>query len=284
MIPARQLASRLGLRWLGREARGNCPLCGYVGAFVIGEARNGAALLWCASCQDSATLARTLLTGEARPFPAPKPERDQRREEYRRRRLLAVWHDAGAVAGTVAERYLARRGLGCLVTSPALRFGARVQHPDGSQHPALVAAVRDVAGELVAVHRTYLTPDGFKIPGPCARASLGPVMGAAIRLYDLTPDKPLVIGEGIESSASAGLLMGWPAWAALSAGNLARAVVLPSEARRVCIATDPDLPGREASRAAWMRLRAGGRDVTIASPTGPGDFNDRLLAMGGCHE
>ena len=54
--------------------------------------------------------------------------------------------------------------------------------------------------------------------------------------------QPLVIGEGIESSASAGRLMGLPAWAAVSAGNLAKGLVLPSEARRVVIAADPDDP------------------------------------------
>ena len=33
---------------------------------------------------------------------------------------------------------------------------------------------------------------------------------------------PLVIGEGIETAASAGRLMGFSAWAAIAAGNMAK--------------------------------------------------------------
>jgi putative DNA primase/helicase len=57
-------------------------------------------------------------------------------------------------------------------------------------------------------------------------------------LMPINTDKPLVIGEGIETAASAGLLMGTPAWAAISAGNMAKGLVLPPEVRRVVIAAD----------------------------------------------
>jgi hypothetical protein len=87
---------------------------------------------------------------------------------------------------------------------------------------------------------------------------------------------PLVVGEGIESSASAGRLMGLPAWAAVSAGNLAKALLLPPEARSVVIATDPDRHGRKAAQAAWQRWRAEGRNVRIAIPDDDRDFNDVL--------
>ena len=52
----------------------------------------------------------------------------------------------------------------------------------------------------------------------------------------------------------------------LSAGNLAKGLALPPEARRVVIAADPDDAGRKAARDAWIRWRAEGRDVRIASP------------------
>jgi hypothetical protein len=149
----------------------------------------------------------------------------------------------------------------------------------------MIALVTNVAGEPLGIHRTYLGREGSKACVEPVKASLGPVWGGAIRLDSLRPGVPLVIGEGIESSASAGRLMGFPAWAAISAGNLAKGLVLPLEARRVVIAADPDDAGRNAARAAWVRFKAEGRDVQIALPYREGcDFNDLLLARDGRHD
>ena len=93
----------------------------------------------------------------------------------------------------------------------------------------------------------------------------------------------MVIGEGIETAASAALLTGFPAWAAISAGNLAKGLALPPEARRVVIAADADAPGQDAARHAWLRWRAEGRDVQIATPNFVGDFNDLLRAREASH-
>ncbi len=97
-------------------------------------------------------------------------------------------------------------------------------------------------------------------------------------LQALDPERALVVAEGAETAASAGVLMGLPAWAALSAGNMAKGLALPPEARRVVIAADPDAPGRIAARDAWLRWTTEGREVRIATPDGAGDFNDLILA------
>jgi phage/plasmid primase-like uncharacterized protein len=138
-------------------------------------------------------------------------------------------------------------------------------------------------GTPSAVHRTYLTRGGDKAAVEPAKASLGPIWGGAIRLDALANDKPLVIGEGIETSASAGWLMGLPAWAAISAGNLARGLVLPPEALSVVIAADPDDAGRNAANDAWLRWKDEGRAVQIATPDRPSDFNDLLIAHRATH-
>jgi putative DNA primase/helicase len=101
-----------------------------------------------------------------------------------------------------------------------------------------------------------------------------------IRLAEPQPGKPLVIGEGIETSAAAGVILGCPAWAATAADNLWR-INLPPSMQEVVIAADADPVGqREAERAA-RRWQAEGRRVRIAEPNTAGsDFNDLLPRPG----
>ena len=111
-----------------------------------------------------------------------------------------------------------------------------------------------LAGVPLGIHRTYLASDGSKARVEPPKASLGPIWGGAIRLDTFAPELPLVVGEGIESSASAARLLGFPGWAAISAGNLGRGLLLPPDVRRVIIAADPD----DAGRAAAEKLGCGG--------------------------
>jgi putative DNA primase/helicase len=275
---AADVARHFGLRRRSRSWRGRCPACDYPGTFAVRAGRDGRALLYCASCQDRDALADAVAraTGQERQT-APSLDHDEAAQRQRKQdRALALWRGSEPASGTPADRYLRARGLPGLVTSPALRFRGDVPHPEGGRHPALIALVSGPDGDPVAVHRTYLTRDGCKASAEPVKASLGPVWGGAIRLQLVDPDKPLVIAEGIETAASAGHLMGLPAWAALSAGNLAKGLVLPLDARRVVIATDPDDAGRMAARNAWIRWTAEGRDVRIALPDGDDDFNDLI--------
>ncbi|MDQ6747733.1 MAG: toprim domain-containing protein, partial [Candidatus Dormibacteraeota bacterium] len=176
-----------------------------------------------------------------KPVPAPEGETETRARAGKQAAALRLWSGSTPCQGTPAAAYLARRGLATLATSPALRCRPDCWHPEGGRYPALVALVEDAAGKPLAVHRTYLRPDGSKADADPVKASLGPVWGGAIRLDRLAPE--LVIGEGIETSASAGRLLGLPAWAALSAGNLALGLALPAEVRAVVIAADADGPG-----------------------------------------
>jgi putative DNA primase/helicase len=169
-----------------------------------------------------------------------------------------------------------------LATSPALRFRADTPHPEGGKLPALLALVTDVRDQPIGIHRTFLARDGSKAQVEPQKASLGPVWGGAVRLDPVGPE--LVTGEGIESSASAGRVLGMPAWSALTAGNIEKALVLPPEVRKVVIACDNDRSGRQAATAAWFRWRAEGREVEIATPDKEGsDFNDILLAREAAH-
>ncbi len=214
------------------------------------------------------------MTQRRTPAPANRPPR------------CGCGNSGAYAAGTLAETYLAARGVAWLAASPALRFRGDTPHPEGGALPAVIALVQDMSGAGVAVHRTYLAADGqAKANIEPQKASLGPVWGGAIRLADARPDTPLVIGEGIETSASAGRLIGAPAWAAISAGNLGKGLILRPDIRDIIIAVDPDPAGEKAASQAAARWQAEGRAVRLARPSDGLDFNDILRngAEGGAH-
>ncbi len=210
--------------------------------------------------------------------PAPiRPERDISRE------IDLILDRVGPVFGTVAERYLRARGV-VPPSSPDLQFHPDLVHWDSRRgFPGLVAIVRDLGGQRIAIHRTYLTDDGVKAQVEKPRMMLGPVAGGAVRLAPVSDGAALGLSEGIETglavmTACAGL----PVWVTLSATNLEQ-VRLPAEAKRIVILADHDVSGagQRAAETAARRLRGEGREVTIALPPVPGqDFNDLLLRAG----
>ncbi|MCZ8149702.1 MAG: toprim domain-containing protein, partial [Roseomonas sp.] len=214
------------------------------------------------------------------PPPAPKPERDATHE------IAFIREHALPIQGTAAERYLLGRGL-------AVPDGADLLfHPDLANfetragYPAMLGLVRSLAGEVVAVHRTYLREDGEavrKADIPKPRMMLGRSGGGTVRLAPIGQHGVLGLCEGIETGLAAMLACpGLPVWAALSTSGLEQAV-LPPEARRVVILADHDASGAglRAAEAAAAKLRLEGRQVSIALPPQQGDdVNDMLLRDG----
>lgn len=272
---ASSIAARLGLHRAGRGWRGTCPACGYAGALALDE-HEGRPLLWCASCGDRAVMARLLRNAGALPPARPErlPRLDRADPDARRRRALALWDGAMPIAPSCpAALYLARRRIGHAAGSPALRWRSDVPHPSGGRRIALIARIDGPDGALQGVQRIYLDRDGNKADCEPVKASLGIVAGGAVRSQTCSTE--LAIAEGIESAASAGAILGLPAWSAISAGNLARSMILPAEIRNVTIAADADEPGLRAAEAALRRWRAEGRTVRIVKAAIYGrDFND----------
>jgi putative DNA primase/helicase len=65
----------------------------------------------------------------------------------------------------------------------------------------------------------------------------------------------------------------------VSAGNLARGLVLPPEVRSIIIAVDNDRAGQDAAVAAALRWSREKRRVRLARPNAEGcDLNDVLMA------
>ncbi len=288
MISAVDVAGRLHLKRYPRSWRGRCPVCDYNGTFSIRAGRDGRALAYCASCNDRDALQNAISRVMGGSCQAPSRSDTQDEASRRARRQVAalrVWRGSEAAPGTLADRYLIGRGLSGLARSPALRFRGDTPHPEGGNLPAMIALVTDAADLPVAIHRTFLATDGSgKANAEPQKASLGPIWTGAIRLDPVAPE--IVIAEGIETAASADRLLNLPAWAAVSAGNLATGLVLPPEVRRLTIAADNDPPtpggqhpGQDAARSAWFRWRGEGREVRIFVPDRTGsDFNNVLLA------
>ncbi len=278
---AQEIAERLGARRIGRDYRCDCPSCGYHAAFSIRGRPDQRARVSCFSCSDRdgiTSALRQVTAGSWSPPERRAPETEAQVRADKQRRAGELWNRVGRASDTLVARYLASRGLAGLEDSTALRFGPSVGHPGGGPKlPAMVARVADVGGDTVAVHRTYLRADGSgKADVEPTKASLGAVWGAAIRLHPHDPDRPLVIGEGIETAASAGIMLQAPAWSAISAGNLGGGLVLPNEVRDIIVAADTDDEGESRAQQAAWRWKREGRAVRIARPR-RGDWNDALL-------
>lgn len=275
-MSAAEIAQALGLKRAGRDWRGDCPACGYRSTFSV-STKDGRALWWCASCQDRdgvTAAVRSAMGGDWTPPAAPAGAGPD--NASRTRAALAIWDEAVPIAGTVAEVYLAGRGLGGEAI-PALRYHPSLRHMnETASFPALVAlVVSTTTGEPVAIHRTYLKRDGSgKADIEPAKASKGPIGGGAIMLHQAVGGLPLVIGEGIESSLSAARMMDGSAWAAIAAGNLRR-ITPPTTPSQIIIAADPDLVGQTEAWNAAEAWKAQGHTVRVATPDTPGqDFND----------
>lgn len=264
------------LRRSGRNWIGPCPSCGYRDAFVAWSTNRGIRFHCHAGCDWRDVLAVLRNTGLAvatDPLLGPAPPSMPNRTTMVHR----LWNGSQPTSGTVVDAYFRARCLPAPAPSD-LRYLQRHRHtPTGTYWPVLLAAVRDVAGNLVAVHRTYLRHDGLgKAPVEQAKMSLGPLAGAAVRLSQGAPH--LLVGEGIESTLSAMVGSGLPGWAALSTGGLRKLVLPPLPlASKVTIAADDDPPGQAAAIYAAHRWVGEGRAVSIAMPPAPHkDWNDAL--------
>ena len=227
------------------------------------------------------------------------------------RRALQMWLDAKPdLRGTVAERYLAGRGVAWreipnlatdLRFTPKLEWwlGARRNAEGrklepGPSFPALVSAMRDATGALRAVHCTFLDPNGVgKAPVPKPKLMWPATRDLVIRIANgesgLPPEEAAIAGargtvvlcEGIEDGLSvASARPDLRVWACGSLAGLAGAPVLPCVAAFI-VAADNDWSSGQAMAGlekAVETLRQRGVPVAVArSPTGK-DFNDALAA------
>lgn len=196
------------------------------------------------------------------------------------RRLFAA---AQPIVGTIVETYLRKRGITALHETGSLRFRPRCYyrpnpHSPVQPRPAMVAAVTDLNGCIMGVHRTWLTPNGSgKAVIATPRRAMGHLLGHAVRFG--STDDVMAAGEGIETILSLRCaLPALPMAAALSAAHLAAITFAPG-LRRLYIVRDNDSAGDRARDSLVSRAASAGIEVIVLSPA-LGDFNEDLRAFG----
>ncbi|MGL9623162.1 toprim domain-containing protein [Bradyrhizobium sp. U531] len=217
----------------------------------------------------------------SKPVRSPAPTGSQEAA----RRLFAM---SSPVEGTVAERYLQRRGIARIHHGGSLRSHPRCYYrPDDNlpteTWPAMIARITDLDGRITGVHRTWLDPDGFdrvrlgKAPIDTPRRAMGDLLGNAVRFGVV--DDVVAAGEGIETMLSLRyVLPTMPMAAALSANHLS-AMRLPSSLRRLYIARDADAAGDAVLATLSQRAADAGIEAIVLSPW-LGDFNEDLQLFG----
>jgi putative DNA primase/helicase len=231
---------------------------------------------------EAADIAGVQPGAPARQTPAakPAPKRDAARD------IAHILSLALPVAGTSAADYLVGRGLAIPADADLLFHSDLTHWETKTGYPALLGQVRDRSGEVIGLHRTYLSQGAGavrKAPVAKPKMMLGRIAGGAVRLGPVGPDGRVGLCEGIETGLAVMTARpDLPVWATLSTSGLEQ-VDLPPAAQRVLVLADNDASGAglRAADAAARRLRALGRDVAIARPPEEGqDFNDLLLDRG----
>ena len=222
------------------------------------------------------------------PRPEPPPRRPQTAPptgspEAARR----LWTMGQPITGTLAERYLAGRGIREVQDTTALSFhsqcyyrrvGKREDAGEPEAWPALLAKITDISGTLTGLHRTWLDPKtADKAPLDPNRKAMGHLHGHGVRLGQSTD--LLAAGEGLETMLSLRIAFpDLPVVASLSATHLA-GLKLPCGVHRLYIAVDTDEAGRRAADTLSDRAHAEGLETVFLTFRGA-DANDDLCTFG----
>ncbi len=224
------------------------------------------------------------LYGHFRNFslPSPKaakaPEQDDGQDRRNRDYALKLWNAGFPAEKTVIETYLHSRGIASAIPPDIRLLPGHRHRPSGRVYPVMLAAIRRwPSKDLIAVHRTWILPDGSgKAPLEPEKMMLGPASGGAVQLS--APAKKMVIAEGLETALSVMQETGLSVWAGLSTSGMT-GLALPDFplAQEIIIAGDNDPAGRKAATQAAEKWTKEGREVRLAFPPVNQDFNDLIL-------
>lgn len=180
-----------------------------------------------------------------------------------------------------------------------LENGQRRKIADGPRLPAIHAAFRGPAGQITAVHCTFLDPilpKKANLDGDGkfnAKLIYGEAKGAVIRIAHgpegLPPEQatkagPLVLCEGIETGLSLAVAIPEAAvWAGGSLSNMGNAPVWMGSVSHVFLARDNNEGNAQAEKqldSVLAQLAAHGKPVTVMASILGDDFNDLTRGEG----
>ena len=233
---------------------------------------------------DALSRAVEIIGGDVRQFEAIAAAEQAKQEQLKANRhdyIKRLVKQSRPIKGTVAETYLNSRGI-TEYCERSLKFLPNHKHQlSGESFPVLLALVQDKNGRGVAIHRTYLKPDGSgKADVEPNKMMLGNVNGGAVRLGGVD-DGLIGVAEGIETALSASALNGGvPVWAVLSrAGMVNFELPTDEQIEAVAIFRDNDEAGEMASKQLSNSLEI--LNEIYAPTRGLNDFNDELRATSG---
>lgn len=281
---AREIVDSLGGTW--RRGRGMCRCPAHedrTPSLSVSLGRRAILFHCFAGCPNEEVIAalgrqgvraRELFDGSGEALP------ESPRQEGADRNACQLWRAAGALRGSPAEAYLAKRGL--TLHSADLRF--HPETPLGPRAavrflPAMLAAVRTDLG-VIAVHRTFLNAATNRLAGfDRPKRALGSLQHGAVRLA--TPrGGSLGLAEGIETALSAAQLFGVPCWATLGTERFGL-VTIPESVRELYLFLDNDAGGDVAEGRAREAYACEGRRIAAMRPRAfDEDWNDVLTRRG----
>lgn len=225
-------------------------------------------------------------------------------EKYARAiaRMLSVWRDSKPVqSGDPVDLYLRGRVPRLGVMPTEIRFHRALPYWDAPSsldgkptlrgtYPAMLVLGLDAQGEVVQLHKTYLTTQGSKAEVPYPKKTDVGVGSNSFALRLGWPDgDSLGVCEGIETALAAGVLRpGIPVWPCHSSSVLANFEVpesLRGQVKRVIIYADADemkngkKAGQESAALLADRLRRVGIRSLIVRPAKIG--TDMVQVAGG---
>jgi hypothetical protein len=188
------------LKRQSRELIGPCPVCGGTDRFAVNISKQVFNCRGCGKGGDVIALAQhldgtrfpeaiaTLTGGEDRPRRAPVTTAATKSDSATTSQgALRIWREGMSIIGTLAERYLAGRGIMDLPPDPdgVLRFHPRCAFGRGADgetiyHSCMLVLVRNVVSNAAqAIYRTALNTDATNsgawptVPRTAERSSCG---------------------------------------------------------------------------------------------------------------
>lgn len=246
-----------------------CSTCGAGDGFKLLQKVNG----W---TFPQAVQAVAEAAGGVRQSDPPQRSMD---EETRLRILRELWVSSTQIhGGDPADVYLSNAlgGNDCgrwLLSSLRNCRECPVSGVHGVTHlPAILAPVHDPGGNIVTIHRTYIS-GGSKADIPSPRRMMpGKIPpGSCIRIHEPI-GKALVVAEGVETALAGSFMHDTDCWSGIDAGRLAR-MEIPDHVEELIIMGDNDkgYAGQAAAYELARRQYSKRKVVLVEIPDKVGD-------------